>query len=298
MDTSQSQGEAYKIVGSVYQIPLCNIYVDPVFNCRGVFTASQVFSLAQDIKDNGQMVPLVIQPMDDVPTEEMPDPCHWKFRLVAGHRRYMAVDVWTNIDTVNCTIECGLSRMRAHALNFTENLQRKDLNLLEEAQGLLNTWGTEPIRDVARWVKQSKRWVQIRRDLLTMPEYVQTKAAAGRLDADDIEILSQVAPEQIEGVYQKIITSKGKKRKKTRLPAYKKRATRTRTKTEANRTIVFLSKYYELALTPRERDIIQSTIAWMARGINSKEFLEERLDFPEDCVTIDDEDKITGIKDE
>lgn len=295
---NQEQIKQYEVVGSVYLVPLIHIYVDHAFNCRGHFTHAQVFDLARDIEENGQLVPLVIQPMEDVPPEERPDPCFWPYRLIAGHRRYVGIDAWTPLETAKCTIEYGLSRLRARALNFTENLQRKDLNLLEEAQGLRNTWGDEEIKDVSRWVRKPKRWVQIRRDLMRMPEYVQKKAAAGTLSEYDIETLAGVPDNQLEEVYQKLVVSK---RKKNSAPVVKGRQgwrNRSRGKKEANKTISFLSKNYEFAgLSAREKDLVLSTIAWMARGIDSKEFLENRLAFPDDCVTIDDVDKIVRIKD-
>ena len=44
---------------------------------------------------------------------------------------------------------------------------------------------------------------------------------------------------------------------------------------------------------------VASTLAWVRQGIDSREFLENRLDFVKECVTIDeDTDKIIGIIEE
>jgi hypothetical protein len=57
-----------------------------------------------------------------------------KFGLVAGHRRYTAVTRYLKWTSHPASVRTGLTERQARMLNFTENLERKDLNMLEEAR--------------------------------------------------------------------------------------------------------------------------------------------------------------------
>ena len=235
--------------------------------------------------------------MKDVPEKERPDPCPWEFRLIAGHRRYMALDYWTDIYRARCCIIDGLTGGQARALNFTDNLQRRDLNILQEAEALLKSWGDKEIKVIARLVGESKRWVQTRLDLLLLPDYVQKKAAAGQLSQYDIETLAGLDERSIELTFQGLVTTKGKK---GRLPVVKGRQPwrkRPRGKEEIGRTLGFVSVNKQFSnISDENLAYIAATLSWVTRDIDSKEFLENRLDFPQGCVIIDKDDKVKHLK--
>ena len=115
-----------------------------------------------------------------------------EYRLIVGHRRFRAVTAflkWTEIPAYICE---GLSDHEARMLNLSENLQRKSLNILEEARAIQNLYpkGATSVREAARELKQSTRWVQLRVRLLRMPEAIQQKAAAGLLSQANLETLA------------------------------------------------------------------------------------------------------------
>lgn len=284
----------YEIAGNILLIPLIDIFVDPEFNCRGQFSPQDVYTLGQNIRDRGQLVPLIVQPIEDVPDKERPEPCAWPFRLVAGHRRYMAIDRFTAGTHAKCCVETGLTRQQARILNYTENLHRDDLNILQEAQGLADSWPDEPVKVVATAIKRPKRWVKVRRDLLTLPDYIQNRAASGQLDQYDIEILAALEPDQIEPTFQNIITTKGKKKRPAVTRGRQNNRSRGKKEIESMIALLFASDHFS-GLTTSQRDLATSTLAWVVRGIDSREFLEKRLGFPEDCVIIDDSDTIEGL---
>lgn len=285
----------YEIAGNILLIPLLDIYVDPEFNCRGYFSTQDVYTLGQDIRERGQLVPLIIQPIEDVLDEERPEPCAWTFRLVAGHRRYMAIDRFTEETFAECYVRTGLTKQQAHILNYTENLHRDDFNILQEAQGLADSWPNETIKVVSASIKKPKRWVKVRRDLLILPDYVQKKAAAGQLDQYDIETLSALPTDQIEPTFQNIITTKGKKKRTTITRGRQNNRSRGKKEIESMIALLFASDHFS-GLTTYQRDLATSTLAWVLRGIDSREFLEKRLGFPEDCVIIDDSDTVEGLR--
>ncbi len=289
----------YEVAGEIIWVPLLDIYVDPKFNCRGRFIPQEVHELGQSLIAEGQRMPLLIQPIGDVPDNERPDPCTWPFRLIAGNRRYSAIDNWTDIDRAKCIIEKGLSPQQARALNFTENLQRKDLNMVEEALALKITWPAEEIKDIASMVGKPKRWVKVRFDLLTLPEYVQKSAAQnkGGLSQYDVERLAELPLDRIESAFQEIVTTKGTGKKPRGLRGYRW-GDKPRGKDEIKKTIGIIYESYEWAgLSIKERKLVVSTLSWVTKNIQSTEFLENRLGYPDGCIIVDELDKIAGFKD-
>lgn len=284
----------YEVAGDILWVPLMDIFVDPEFNCRGRFQPQEVHDLGQDIKKQGQIAPLIIQPIKDVPDNERPDPCDWFFRLVAGHRRYMAIDYWTSETRAKCCIERGLTGKQAHALNLVENLKRHDLNMLQEAHGIVETWPGYEIKDIAHLVGEPKRWVETRLSLLDLPDYVQQKAASGQLSQYDIRILASVPVDQIELMFQKIITTKGKRGQRSVTRSKQPWRNRSRGKEEIQAMISFLSANHPLSnLSDDNRDSVNSALAWTGKGLTSQEFLEDRLGFPPGYAIIDETDKVS-----
>ncbi len=304
MQHSQSADNAYpnyhyEIVGNIVLVPLLDIYLDPEFNCRGYFTPQQVHGLGQTIKQEGQVDPLIIQHVEDMLDKERPSPCPWKFRLIAGHRRYTAMQNWTDLKKAKCVIELGLSYQQARALNFTENLQREELNMLEEAEALINTWPDFEIKTIARLIGKSKKWVAVRLDLLNLPEYVQKKAAAGQLSQYSIEMLAELDPKDIEPVFQELVTTKGKPGQAPVLRGKQRWRSRPRGKIEIGKMVNLLYQHQRFStLTDADRDYVIAALVWVTKHIESKEFLESRLGFPEDCVIVDKNDQVIGFKDD
>lgn len=163
-------------------VPVADIYVDSDFNCRGQFTLQSVKDLAESIGRVGLISPVSLQPWDQD---------GYTYRLIVGFRRFMAVTYFLKWTTIAANICLGLSDRDARILNFTENLERKDLNILEEALRLIGLYPIKtPIRQMAREVKKDTRWVYIRRWLAAAPEDIQQKAASGLLSQANLERLA------------------------------------------------------------------------------------------------------------
>ena len=145
---------------------------------------------------------------------------NYRWRLIAGHRRFRAITTFLKWTEIPATIWNGLSNRQAKMFNFTENLERQDLNFLEEARALgrLFPKGTT-LREAARELKRDTRWVHARFRLLKLPEEVQVKVAAGMLSLVDVEVLSQfeTPEEQIKAANE--IAKANRRRRK---PADKK----------------------------------------------------------------------------
>lgn len=284
----------YKTTDELYTIPIVEIYCDSNFNCRGAFDIVSVVELAKSIRDHGGLLePLVIQPMDDVPKDEQPEG-DYKFRLIAGHRRHKAIDELTDYDTAMCRIIKGLTKRNAHKLNFMENLQRKDLNILQEAEGMSRSWPEVTVQELKELLSKSTGWVTIRLKLLEMPEEIKLAAAAGTLTQSNIDYLAKLPSDN-----DRIRVSRemrGVKTKNVLEPKtyFKKRGARSKKEVGEFLCRLYTSKVYT-SLNDRELALVASALAWSTRGIDSKEFLVERLDIPAECVSIDVDDTVNRL---
>ena len=271
--------EQYK----AYPIPVAAIYYDVAFNCRGEFTLQSVKELADSIAQAGRLLcPVAVQPWTDAKGFE--------YRLIVGHRRFKAVTTflkWTAIPAYICE---GLSDHKARMLNFVENLQRKSLNVLEEARAIQNLYpDCAPLRQAAEELKQPTRWVHIRVRLLKMPEAIQQKAAAGVLSQANLETLAGIekpdeqikAAEEIDEARQR-----GRGKFLPGLDRTYKRRRGVRPREEINRMIERMLGAGIGGLPPR-------VAAWCAGQIADEELLKEieevTLETAGECVVSDRE---------
>lgn len=172
------------------ELPMSSLVYDPDFNCRKNLTVQSVSELSEAMDKAGLIHPILVQPWGK-----------GKYKLIAGHRRYRAAKLlkW---QTIWCDVRTGLTPEEAHILNYTENLQRSDLNMLEEAQFLVQVYpglGTQKqisLRECGRRIDQSVRWIQMRIRLLTLPSYIQEMFASGRLPKHTLDKLWHEKPSE------------------------------------------------------------------------------------------------------
>ncbi len=167
----------------VRQVKLEDIYLDAEFNCRGDIRPLDVIDLVHDIERNGLQFPITVQEIDD-PV--------YNYRIIAGHRRFTAFKVLKR-ETIPAMVREGLDEVQARLLNLTENLKRKELNILQEAKAVqkLNTLGLTQ-HAIANELGMSRSWVQVRINLLGLPQAIQEEAAAGHLNQLQIKELSSL----------------------------------------------------------------------------------------------------------
>jgi ParB/RepB/Spo0J family partition protein len=179
----------------VYNIPVADILVDDDFNCRGQFTVQSVQELSESISKHGLQFPVVVQPIAEA---QLGKPVPHKWRLLAGHRRFKAITLYLRWAELPAMIRRGLSVHDARILNLTENLERKDLNPLEEAIAISRLYphGVTVARAAAE-LKRDSGWVHARLRLMRMPEPVQQLVAARRIALLDLQIIARkTTPEE------------------------------------------------------------------------------------------------------
>lgn len=168
-------------------IRTATILCDPTFNCRAPFPPQSCLDLSQSIARHGLQFPIVVQPRDDV-EEDMAS--GYDYRLLVGHRRFIAVTELLRLDKIACEVRTGLTNKEACILNLLENLERKSLSIVDEAKGLQAIFPEPvPYREMSRTVSKSREWCRIRYELLSLPPSVQDACGAGHLAASDIAII-------------------------------------------------------------------------------------------------------------
>ena len=259
---------------NAFAVPVASIYYDAGFNCRADFTLQSVEDLAESIRSRGGGVelkgleyPIVVQPIGDVVGEK---PSGFDYRLVAGHRRFKAIEGFLKWSKVPAMVRSGLSDREARMHNFVENLERKDLNPLEEATALKRLYPDgAPLRVAARELKRPTRWVHDRFRLLTLPEEVQQLAAVGLLAMCQLEALIGKPPSEQIRIARQHATVKRERGKTASLRHLgvkeRRKFGRPRTKSEMHDMIAKLLGRGITGLAPRMG-------AWCAGYISSAEF--------------------------
>lgn len=129
---------------------------------RKQFEASALSDLADSIREHGVLQPLVVRPMPD-----------GSYQLVAGERRWRAARM-AGVNQVPVVIR-DLTDKQAMEITLIENLQREDLNPLEEAAGyreLMEHFSLTQ-EQAAQRVGKSRPVVANALRLLALPQSVQ-----------------------------------------------------------------------------------------------------------------------------
>ena len=134
-----------------------------------------LYELAESIKAQGILQPILVRQLQDGPNQG-------KYEIIAGERRFRAAKL-AGLDSVPVLVR-DVSNEAAAAMALIENIQREDLNPLEEAQGLqrlVKEFGLTH-EQAAQAVGRSRSAASNLLRLLNLAEPVQTMLMAGDLD--------------------------------------------------------------------------------------------------------------------
>ena len=106
-------------------LPILNLTESPA-NPRRTFDEMALNELAESIKSQGVLSPLLVRPVDGTHSYE----------IVAGARRYRAAQL-AGLDSVPVRI-VELTDAQALETSIVENLQRRDVHPLDEATGYVS----------------------------------------------------------------------------------------------------------------------------------------------------------------
>ena len=133
---------------------------------RKMFDESELHSLSQSIKNNGIFQPIVV-----VSDKEK----NGKFKIVAGERRWRAAQL-ANLHEVPVILRDDFSSEKIAEISLLENLERSDLNPIEEAKGyedLINEHNYTQEK-VAKIFSKSRPYITNFLRLLSLPDEIKT----------------------------------------------------------------------------------------------------------------------------
>jgi ParB family chromosome partitioning protein len=152
-------------------------------NPRRAFSESELQELASSIKQHGVIQPIAVRPVKGTPD---------RYEIIAGERRWRASQI-AGLHEVPI-IPLDVSDSDALELAIIENVQREDLNAMEEAQGyhaLANEFKRTQ-EDIAKIVGKSRSHVANMMRLTNLPDEVQAHIVSGQLSAGHARALLAV----------------------------------------------------------------------------------------------------------
>lgn len=180
----------------------------------------EIASLKSSIREHGLLQPIVVRPLEH------------GFEIVAGHRRFSACRSlrWRFIP---CKIR-EFSDRQAYEIQLTENLQRKAMDPIEEAEAYhryVVDFGWGGVSDLGERIGKSEEYVSHRMQLLRLPDEVRKKLADNDLSVSQaLEITnvdSAARAELVEDIVSNRLTVRQIRKVKERL---KKDAPRRKSK--------------------------------------------------------------------
>lgn len=173
-------------VEGLRRVPLETLEPGP-FQPRGAVEPGPLQELADSIREHGLLQPILVRPKPDTPGQ---------YQIVGGERRWRAAQL-VPLHEVPVVVR-DLGDREAMAAALVENLQRQDLNALEEAEGyrrLVDEFGLTQ-ETLGQAVGKSRSHVANTLRLLGLPERVRDLLRDGALTAGHARALL-TAPDPI-----------------------------------------------------------------------------------------------------
>ena len=161
---------------------------------RKTFNEEKIEELAASIREHGIIQPIVGRKKSR------------GYEIVAGERRWRAA-IKAELSQVPCLIR-NLDDEQNMLIAIIENMQREDLNPIEEAEGLrqmTETFGMTQ-EQVSRSVGKSRPYITNSMRLLKLPEYIRESIADGRISAGHGRTLIAASDEDMRrSIWEKMI---------------------------------------------------------------------------------------------
>ena len=169
-DKAAAAGESAKSAGDILYVDINDI--KPNTNQpRKAFDEEKLEDLANSIREHGLIQPVVLRSLGT------------GYEIVAGERRWRAARK-VGVKEIPCIVR-ELSDEENMLLAIIENMQREDLNPIEEAEGInqmIDTYGLTQDQ-VSKSVGKSRPYITNCLRLLKLPDAIQSFVADGQLSA-------------------------------------------------------------------------------------------------------------------
>ena len=216
---------------------------------RREFSEAELQELQLSLQTSGLLQPIAVRPRSD-----------GRFEIIAGERRFRAASRlgWTTIPAVVRDV----SDEQLLSLALVENLQREDLNPMEEAEGyrqLINEFGLAH-QQVAQAVGKDRSTVTNALRLLSLPDEVQLLVRSGSLTLGHARALLGVPPgTSLSELARKVVAQRLSVREVERLVQEAKPAVKRNRDAENQLTVSEVPEVRRL--TDRLRRFLQTDVA-------------------------------------
>jgi len=144
------------------------------FQPRKHFSKESLEELTNSIKEQGVIQPIVVRPNKSF---------KGKYEIIAGERRWLASQN-AGLHEVPAVI-LDVNDVKSLEFSIVENVQRQDLNAVEEARGyqrLVNDFNYNQVK-LSQFIGKSRSYIANSLRLLSLPEEVLTMVVQGNLSA-------------------------------------------------------------------------------------------------------------------
>ncbi|WP_108461775.1 ParB/RepB/Spo0J family partition protein [Devosia naphthalenivorans] len=193
-DMASIEGARVTESGGIKKLPV-EFIIGNRANPRRTFNEDQLEELTNSIREKGVMQPLLVRPSEDPNI----------FEIIAGERRWRAAQK-AGLHEVPVIVR-EVDDKEALELAIIENVQRADLNPLEEAMGygqLIEQFDYTQ-QDLAQVIGKSRSHVANTLRLLRLPDDVRDMVASGSLTAGHARTL--ITAEDPAGLARQIVAS-------------------------------------------------------------------------------------------
>ena len=172
--------------GGVRQVPVSQIDRNPG-QPRVTFDDESLASLSESIRSSGILQPLLVTEQEN-----------GRFTIVAGERRFRAARL-AGLAEVPCLVKT-MTKEEAMAASLIENLQREDLNPVEEAEGIRSLMNECSLtqEQIAARLGQSRPAIANTLRLLSLDSEMQNALRAGKLSAAHGRVLAGIKDEAFQ----------------------------------------------------------------------------------------------------
>jgi ParB family transcriptional regulator, chromosome partitioning protein len=176
------------------EIPISQIQPNP-FQPRKTFNEASIDELARSVREHGIVQPLVVTRSGD------------KYKLIAGERRFRAAQK-AGLTTVPALIKEMMAEGDALQIALIENIQREDLNPIEEAMAYHQLHDDFQLtqEEISKRVGKERSTVANFLRLLKLPDPVKKLLASGQLSMGHARALLAIeSPKKQEQLADRVV---------------------------------------------------------------------------------------------
>lgn len=189
-------------IPQIQLIPIESIEPSPM-NPRKTFSEDALRELSESISEQGLLQPITVRPSDyegHVEDDQLIS-IPIKYEIVCGERRYRACKM-VGMATIPCIVR-NMSDDEAFDAMITENLQRNDVDPIEEAEAfrILQQRG-QTVEELSLRFGKSEKYVRDRMRLVALIDTLQKALSIGQIPMKGAYLLSRLSEEDQQEFFE------------------------------------------------------------------------------------------------